>query len=159
MTRCEALNADGHQRCRRRSFRHPFCAQHLRSLLGLVVRPSAVPSHGCGLYTTRPIKKDDVVVVYSGRLYPNLAAIEVERGLVVGRSDNRFPYAMGVNNATVDATCLRGVGSYANHRPRSSANLRTEIYTSQPAHDRYYTPDDDGRAWLFKTIARRPPSC
>ena len=62
LTRCVATTRAG-TRCRRRSFRHPLCMQHLWSV-GLDLRPS--PIHGCGLFATRPFRKGDVLLPYTG---------------------------------------------------------------------------------------------
>lgn len=71
ITRCNARTTTGTggsrgggRRCQRWTTRHPFCAQHAKQLLGIVVRRAAV--HGCGLFTTRPFRAGDVIVPYTG---------------------------------------------------------------------------------------------
>ena len=41
--------------CKRHTFRHPLCRQHMRQHLGVDVMPSAI--HGCGLFAVRPLRK------------------------------------------------------------------------------------------------------
>lgn len=54
---CKALIRNGRgPRCQRTTFRHPFCLQHCRQLLGLEVRPSGLPGAGCGLFAAVDFK-------------------------------------------------------------------------------------------------------
>lgn len=94
-------------RCGRRTFRHPFCLQHLRSQLGLDLRPSSV--HGCGLFTIKAFHPGDVLIPYTG-----------ERVSPAEFRENAYNYQLllPAGIAYDDASCLRGAAAYANSSMR-----------------------------------------
>jgi uncharacterized protein len=54
-------------RCKRiTTITHPYCAQHTKEVLGLIIAPSQIKMAGLGMYTTRDIKKGQVIGEYKG---------------------------------------------------------------------------------------------
>ena len=121
--RCVAITHAGVQ-CNKRTCKYqPYCPVHLRSSLGLVVKPSKLPNAGLGLFTLRDIPKKVIVCPYEGE--------EVNRKVINERYGNEegdfAPY--GIDGTATgkwgrDSACNRGVGSYANHAVESQANVR-----------------------------------
>lgn len=151
VSRCHATVA-GRRRCARRTFRHPFCLQHARALLGLEVRTS--PVHGCGLFATRLIKRDDVLAPYTGRWFPSAQAF-----LQSSHGRPSTPYAFQLQGGElVDASCLRGLGAYANQAPRGQGpnNTRVSQATVRHREDRHFfsaRADADGMLTVLSSAA------
>ena len=145
-TQCCARTASNQQQCRRVTFRHPYCAHHLRQRLGLQVRPSRI--HGCGLFSTRDIQAGDVVLPYTGE----------RRAAFRGT-----PYVFGLAapaRTYVDATCLRGFGGYVNEargtgRPTNVTARVATVHERDLVKDGDDDDDDDGPYMRPRTAALR----
>jgi hypothetical protein len=155
-TRCAAKNKRNGRRCARVTFRHPLCLQHTRSILGVDVRRSTIPNAGCGLFAVRTVNVGDAVTPYGGHHYQT----EADYPQAATRPA-ALPYTveMGGNHGFLDAACLRGLGSYANHAPTHGragrrANVRYALATlsnedvqAPPAADPAYGIGVPGRPW------------
>lgn len=116
--RCLAKNQNNSQ-CHRKSFRHPVCLQHARTLLGIEIRSSNTA--GCGLFATRVFHIGDAICPYTGDIFDDLSHMQ--------RVQNRAgsPYAVGFVNSRKatnirDASCLRSFAAYANAPTRNRTN-------------------------------------
>lgn len=122
---CLAKNKNG-SRCKRKTFRNPFCLQHCNQHLGLTIKPSVIiPGAGCGLFATRDFRVGDVLLPYTGKLESNTGPPN--------------PYSMTLVPSTqrINSCCLRGIAAYANNPLRnvSHANVTTiqATISSDPA--------------------------
>jgi SET domain-containing protein len=114
--RCIGVTLKG-ARCKRNTIKYVNrCYNHARSELGLVVKKSTIPGAGLGLFTTVARKRGDIITEYVGEVVDD--AIEDER-----YGNTTAPYSLEVSkNRVIDPACKRGIGSYANHNPQSTAN-------------------------------------
>jgi hypothetical protein len=72
--RCKFIKRNG-QRCKRNPcVRKDYCWQHLRSTLGVDVRPSTLAGAGMGLFAYKPFPNRSKVASYSGVLVPSSEA-------------------------------------------------------------------------------------
>jgi hypothetical protein len=126
-TRCAAVSASSGVQCRRHTFRHPYCRDHARRLLGVRIAGSTIPHAGCGLFADRPFRTGDVVVPYTGTYWVRATQAPPPQ----------TPYMFGYQGHLMDATEVRGVASYVN-QPRGSAtgrsNLRVTVATILDGH-------------------------
>lgn len=98
----------------------PYCWQHSRQLFGLRVQESRALPGATGLFATRYFRKGEMVAPYLGE---HVSEQEINRRY--GNSEVSLgPYLLH----TVDAACVRGIGSAANGAygsiPKSSANVQ-----------------------------------
>ena len=63
--RCEGTAKSGNQ-CKNRTCRGKLCWQHLKKRDSLRVKPSGIQGAGMGLFTTKPFKKNEKIVDYTG---------------------------------------------------------------------------------------------
>lgn len=107
--------ATGGRRCRRRvAIAGPLCCVHRAKRLGLAVRAS--PLGGRGLFALRPFQPGATVCEYTGERVDD-RTLERRYGRWTA------PYALRPSRGlAIDAACLRGVGSLANHAPAREAN-------------------------------------
>ena len=63
--RCEGTAKSGN-RCKNRTCRGKLCWQHLKKRDSLRVKPSGIQGAGMGLFTTKPFKKNEKIVDYTG---------------------------------------------------------------------------------------------
>jgi hypothetical protein len=96
--RCNGINKKGH-RCKRRTCRTDLCYQHLKILEGLKIAKSRLKEAGLGLYTERPIAKNENVTGYTGE-----------------RTTEGGPYVLEINsNLMIDAKKTNSAaGRYVN---------------------------------------------
>lgn len=121
-----------------------FCIPHLKSEMNLSIKPTTLERNidggtqkirGHGLfawnqdiiYDTRRenkiiFREDDLICFYYGK---TLSPIEVEKH----NDEKNHPHAQrpyslqqGSVNEIIDSSCLRGIGSFANHKSNSNAN-------------------------------------
>lgn len=120
---CIAQTKNG-TRCRRNTCKVlPYCVQHLKVNLGLIIAESSLPDAGFGLFTIRRIAKDAVIAPYLGRI---LSFQQKERAYGSER-DDLAPYAIEMSkNKFIDAACRRGAGAFANSKP-SQNNARFKV--------------------------------
>lgn len=125
------------RRCMRKTFRHPFCLPHARTLLGIDVRPS--PGRGCGLFATQAFRPGDAIIPYTGETFMN----ESDMRRLQGRDSSPYVVRLAAPTRLVDATCLRGYAAYANAPLfRTRANVRfqqTTLTTSEK--ERLFRPE------------------
>ena len=117
--RCPANNQNGQQCKNHVVLGRQLCHVHRKSKLGLKVQKSTIANAGRGLYTTRAIKKGDVVGRYAGQL---ISASMLNERYGAGKKANA-PYALAASRTAhssghkiVDSACLRGIMSMANSK-------------------------------------------
>lgn len=125
--RCVGKRKDG-QRCTRNTIKSlDRCWQHLKSELGLVIKPSNILGAGNGLFTIRYIPKDKNICRYLGEK------------LTKQQLDQRYgihataPYALEWKRGyVIDSACERGVGSWINAiKQRTKANCKFSLFQGQ----------------------------
>jgi hypothetical protein len=101
--RCKFIRGNG-QRCKRNTcVRKDYCWQHLRSKLGIDVRPSTLSGAGMGLFAYKTFPKGRQVASYSGKIIDASEAKDSEYAVSWGRGK------------VVDAKSTQNsVGRYAN---------------------------------------------
>jgi hypothetical protein len=83
--RCKFIKGNG-QRCKRNTcVRKDYCWQHLRSTLGVDVRPSMLPGAGMGLFAYKTFPKNSKVASYSGKIKPVAEAKDSQYGVAWSR--------------------------------------------------------------------------
>ena len=108
----------------------PCCLQCTAQYLGLTIKQTSL---GCGLFATRNFKIGDVIVPYLGLVSPDRP---VQSAYTVQVSKKRY----------IDATLLRGLGSFVNHSGYSSSNVYACLATFQANH---FSPvQRDGRTLM-----------
>jgi len=121
---CRQCRANTHagSQCNKRSCKYlPYCAVHLRSILGLRVKRSNIRNAGLGLFTVRDIANGRVICPYSGEL-TNEEFIDERYGTA---ATDIAPYVYEDNNFGRDSACVRFVGAYANHSRQPNATFHT----------------------------------
>ena len=126
--RCPAQTQNGTQCKNRVVLGRRLCHVHRKTRLGLQVKKSTIANAGRGLYTTRDIKKGDVIGRYAGQL---ISTTMLNDRYGAGKKDNA-PYALAASRSAhssghkiVDSACLRGIMSMANSKKtRSQSNAR-----------------------------------
>ena len=104
-------------RCKRTTCKYlPYCYTHLKSIKGVVVKPSAIPNAGDGLYALKKFKPGDKILDYTGEVL-NLE----QRNKRYGTSPSDYaPYGLETKSTPpvkiVDAACKRCAAAYANDR-------------------------------------------
>lgn len=139
------------RRCLRHTIRNPLCYQHVRSLIGL--EPRVSPHHGCGLFATVDLKRGDVLLPYTGEMFPTAAAMRAAQG----RGPDEAPYtaALGHGGPYIESSCLRGWVSYANaSRCQRDANARIERGTLRTAMIRPAQASDEP-GWSYFRLPGR----
>ena len=119
--RCSGTTKTGAQ-CRRNTVKYlDKCFQHLKSEMGLVVKPSTIPGAGDGLFTTRDRKVGEKIIQYHGEIMDQQEIDEryqatepVTAPYVVEEKKNRF----------IDAACNRGTAAFVNHKAIAQSNCR-----------------------------------
>lgn len=130
---CQHVRSNG-DRCRRiQNTGVALCKQHLQFDMCLKIATSTVHNGGLGLFACDNHKDEgDVVFTFSRKRnrgdhitdYTGQVLANAETDHRYGRN-NTVPYGVRLNpNSNIDAACIRGAGSYANHQPRSKANAR-----------------------------------
>jgi hypothetical protein len=142
---CGAPARDG-GRCRRRvCIWLPYCWQHTRALLGVRVQPSGVLPGATGLFAARDFAAGEMVAPYVGERLTRREIVERygDGDLALG------PYLLH----TVDAACVRGVGSASNGAfgdvPRAAANVA--FHATALRHD---DPRPAGAAYDGRTLTQ-----
>ena len=116
----------------------PCCLDCTVQYLGLTVNQTT--NQGCGLFATRNFEKGDVIVPYLGLVSPDRPVQSAYANQV---SKKRY----------IDATLLRGLGSFVNHSGRSSkAYARLATF-----HANHFSPvQRDGRTSMRNRKASFP---
>jgi hypothetical protein len=87
--------------------------------MGVYVKRSTIPNAGCGLFTSRPLRKGDVIGPYTGDVFGGRADLMNHRAGIMPM------YSMeGSATMNVDASCRRGYGGYANEPVRGQTQPR-----------------------------------
>ena len=109
----------------------PCCLRCTVQYLGLTINQSSL---GCGLFATGNFEKGDVIVPYLGLVAPDRP---VQSAYTVQVSKKRY----------IDATLLRGLGSFVNHSSHSSkvnVYARLATFYAKP----FPHPNQDGRSYI-----------
>jgi hypothetical protein len=111
--RCEAKTKNG-QRCKRRTCStNPYCFQHTKSILNLVVKKSNIPKANKGLFTTIDVKKGQNIVPYTGEI---LNQNQLDSRYGNGQAD--YTFKVNNNDRYIDARSTKSsIGRYANTNP------------------------------------------
>ena len=105
--------------------------------LGLTINQTT--NQGCGLFATRNFEKGDVIVPYLGLVSPDRP---LQSAYTVQVSKKRY----------IDATLLRGLGSFVNHSGRSS-NVYARLATF---HASQFSRKQNGRSYMQNGKASFP---
>jgi len=109
--RCKATTKAGH-RCKNRTCRGKYCWQHLKKGQGLRVKPSEIAGAGFGLFTTKPFKKNEKIVDYTGE---RVSRAEIDRRYVGTTGQYVLCEGNRPKSRCVDARKTNsGAGRYAN---------------------------------------------
>ena len=116
----------------------PCCLECTEQYLGVTIKRTT--NQGCGLFATRDFSKGDVIVPYLGLVWPDRPA---QSAYTVQSSKKRY----------IDATLLRGLGSFVNHSGGSNVRARlATFHASQfPIRD-----EQDGRSYVRNGMASFP---
>ena len=114
----------------------PCCLKCTAQYLGLTIKQT---NQGCGLFATRNFEKGDVIVPYLGLVSPDRP---VQSAYTVQVSKKRY----------IDATLLRGLGSFVNHSSHSS-NVYARLATF---HASQFPRKQDGRSYMQNRKASFP---
>jgi len=108
-----------------------YCKRHLMTEMGLCVKPSTLKGDiGNGLFACNGkevkdhwklnevvFRKNQMICEYNGKLIDKNEMDDIHK--------DYGPYVLELNNGTnIDTACMRGVGSFINHKSRSAANAR-----------------------------------
>lgn len=130
---CGHILSNGKQCNRVRSIGVGYCSLHLQTDRCLKISKSTLPGCGLGLFacdirkhsgaaifTYHPNRKrGDFIIDYTGEVLSGS-----ETAARYGHA-NTVPYGAWLNShSIIDAACLRGAGSFANHKHRAHANAR-----------------------------------
>ena len=133
--RCAAQTGRGAQCTRKVCIGLPYCAQHMRSMLSLEIRPSDIPGAGLGVFAIRRIAKASKLVFHEG----DEIAEYFGECLTTQEHSKRYgseQYGLGVYSYdddagnTIDASCARSVASMINSHPNHH-NCEAEILTDE----------------------------
>ena len=118
-----------------------YCKRHLMTEMGLCVKPSTLKGNaGNGLFACNGkevkdhwklnevvFRKNQMICEYNGKLIDKNEMDDIHKYY--------GPYVLELNNGiNIDTACMRGVGSFINHKPLSTANTRFtehEIYANK----------------------------
>jgi hypothetical protein len=105
-----------------------FCAEHLRSIVGVYVAPSKT-GYGKGLFTARSFKRGQRIAHYGGEVVSE-EEMQSRYGWMFNKTADGYvvvtaPYALGIEGTTNsrDAARIRGAGSYCNS-PKGLEGIR-----------------------------------
>jgi len=130
---CHHIRSNG-ERCRRfQSTGVSLCPCHLQTDRFLKISTSTVHNAGSGLFACDKTKLDGSIIFSYDRTrhcgdfiteYTGQIISEVATDRRYGR-DNTVPYGVRLTDRlNIDAACIRGVGSFANHKEGKKANAR-----------------------------------
>ena len=129
--RCSFVNPRTEKRCERTQYLgFDVCWQHLRIKYKIRIAQTTLKGvSGRGLFAFNNtnnkdivFKSNDNIITYRGQ---PVSADDLEQRY----GDKTAPYAVVINKTSfIDAGCERGVGSFANHKPRSRANAKLSFY-------------------------------
>ena len=119
----------------------PCCLRCTAQYLGLTIKQTPL---GCGLFATRNFEIGDVIVPYLGLVSPDRP---VQSAYTVQVSKKRY----------IDATLLRGLGSFVNHSDFPSSNVIACLATFQANHFSR-VQRDDGRTLMNRKSEHSFPS-
>ena len=122
-----------------------YCKQHLQTDMSLCVKPSTLQGNvGDGLFACNgePVEKNwrkNRIVFHKDRLiceYKGEELTEEEKERMEEKDEEYGPYLLKLDNSNIiiDSACLRGVGSFINHKPFTNANTRfsgSQIYAKK----------------------------
>ena len=126
----------------------PCCLECTVRYLGLTINQSGRLGLGCGLFATRNFEIGDVIVPYLGLVSPDRP---VQSAYTVQVSQKRY----------IDATLLRGLGSFVNHSSeRGKVNVKARLATFHA--EQFPNPNQDGRSYgkgkaSFPSVLRMDP--
>ena len=140
-----------------------YCKRHLMTEMGLCIKPSTLKGNaGNGLFACNGkevkdhwklnevvFRKNQMICEYNGKLIDKNEMDDIHKYY--------GPYVLELNNGTnIDTACMRGVGSFINHKSLSAANTRfteNEIYAMMHG---YVTANKDIRngSELFVSYGR-----
>ncbi len=168
---CNAISERTGEQCKRITcMQLPYCNQHTKIILGLVVKHSTIPEAGKGLFTLRPIKKDAKIAEYTGRV---LTKSQIDS--LYGHDESDLaPYSFKLSrDLYLDSACSRSIAAFANDSPsHNNAKLsinhvnnkvflratqdiaaNEEIFTSYGA--KYFMHNNDLPQPIFSTSSRK----
>ena len=138
--RCSAQTRKG-IRCKNRTCKYSkFCNVHTRKLFDLYLNPSAIPSSGSGLFTSKPIPNKTRIAQYTGQIK---TAAE--------NQNNPSGYAVAIPKQRVldAASTQSGIARYANDC--RSANKREKHCKGNNSKFAISTRKDVTSVWLVST--------
>jgi hypothetical protein len=130
---CQHILTNGERCSRIQSTGAGLCSQHLKTDQCLKITTSTICNGGLGLFACdsnqlegdvvfayyRKRKRGDFITEYTGQVLSNA---ETDRRY---GQHNTVPYGVWLNSTSIiDAACLRGIGSFSNHKNRRDANAR-----------------------------------
>ena len=133
--RCSYILPSTGEQCRRKQYiGFDVCFQHLAKAYNVRIARTSLPNtQGKGLFAYKGsssnhdivFKPNDNIITYRGE---TVSADDLEQ-----RYGNKTaPYALQISKTSfLDAGCERGVGSFANHKSRSSANAKLSYFRGE----------------------------
>lgn len=126
----------------------PYCAQHTRTELGLVVKPSRIPGAGLGLFTAPDVEFNvgDSIAMLRGE---KVTKAELDRRY----GDYTAPYGVTLSRTDIeDGATARYVGHFANTRvnPKGTTSVKTGT-NAKISHN------TTKKTVMLKATARIPP--
>ena len=131
--RCHHIRSNG-DRCRRvQSTGVGLCSHHLQTDQFLKISTSTVHNAGRGLFACDNTRMEGAIVFAYDRMQNYGDFITEYTGQILSEvaTDSRYgrnhtvPYGVRLNSrSNIDAACLRGVGSFANHNGGKHTNAR-----------------------------------
>jgi len=102
--------------------RLPYCHVHAKKLLGLKVMKSTIPHAGCGLFTIKDIKKNNIICEYFGE---ELTERQFEQRYPLKNSKYIFQKN---KNTFIDSLCIRSLAAMSNTKVlKKDCNARFSI--------------------------------
>ena len=130
---CQGNAATTNQRCKRKCIiGYEYCFSHMKSVKHLTIRQSSIPNSGQGLFACDPTKGINEIVFKRGAKICDYNGIHLnQRTLDEQYGDHTAPYGVeACKNHIIDSAGRRGIGSLANHKPRSQINADIKSNTN-----------------------------
>lgn len=131
---CSFTNPITKQRCKRKQYiGFDVCWQHLRTRYKIRIAPTTLKGvSGKGLFAFNNTNNKDIVFKPNDNIIAYRGEIINTKELEERYEDKTAPYAVMINKTSfIDAGCERGVGSFANHKSRSSANAKLSYFRGE----------------------------
>ena len=120
-------------RCKRTTCKYlPYCYTHLKSIKGVVVKPSTLPGNaGDGLFAVKKFKTGDKILDYTGEVI----SLEDRNNRYGTTASDYMPYGLETKSTPpvkiVDGACQRSAAAYSNDGGHAGIGNNAKLVTHQ----------------------------